>query len=64
MSKATYIYGEREYVLTGRQATKNRASGKEDAKVEIRPVDITDPEDRTHNKWVSKKDLYHVIDSD
>lgn len=61
MAKATYIYGEREYVLTGRQATKHRQSGREDAKVEIRPVDVLDPEDRTHNKWVGMKDLYHVM---
>lgn len=60
MAKATYIFGEREYVLTGRQATKQKMSGREDAKVEIRPVDVLDPEDRTHNKWVSMKDLYHV----
>lgn len=64
MSKATYIYGEREYVLTGREATKTRGSGREDTKVEIRPVEITDVEDRTHNKWVSMKDLYHVDDGE
>lgn len=60
MSTATYIFGEREYVLTGRQAVKQRQSGKEEAKVEIRPVDVTDPEDKTHNKWVKKSELYHV----
>ena len=63
MSKATYIFGEREYVLTGREATKHKQSGREESKVEIRPVDITDPEDKTHNKWVKKSELYSVIDS-
>lgn len=64
MSKATYIHGEREYVLTGREAKKNKLSGREESKVEIRPVDVTDPEDRTHNKWVKKSELFSVIDSE
>lgn len=62
MSKATYIYGEREYVLTGREATKHKLSGREESKVEIRPVDITDVTDKTHNKWVKKSELFSVID--
>lgn len=61
MSQATYIYGEREYVLTGREAVKHKRSGREESKVEIRPVDVTDPEDRTHNKWVKKSELFSVL---
>lgn len=64
MANATYIFGEREYVLTGREATKNRRSGKEQTKVEIRPVEITDPDDRQYNKWVELSDLYHVDESE
>jgi hypothetical protein len=64
MANATYIFGEREYVLTGREATKNRRSGKEQTKVEIRPVEVTDVEDRQHNKWVELTDLYHVNDGE
>ena len=58
--QVTYIYGEREYVLTGREASKTKQSGREDVKVEIRPVDVRDPEDRSFNKWVWMKELYHV----
>lgn len=64
MAQATYIFGEREYVLTGRSAAKTRQSGREEEKVEIRPVDVTDPNDTTHNKWVKMSDLYHVKDAD
>lgn len=60
----TYIYGDREYVLTGRDANKTRTSGREVKKVEIRPVEVSDPEDRTHNKWVNLKDLYVVEDEE
>lgn len=60
MSSTTYIFGEREYVLTGREAVKKRRSGREEERVEIRPVDITDEEDRTHNKWVKRSDLFVV----
>lgn len=63
MSTATYIYGEREWILTGREARKKskREGGKEQSMVEIRPVSITDLEDTTHNKWVKLEELYHVI---
>lgn len=66
MATATYIYGEREWILTGREARKKskRDGGKDQSMVEIRPVSITDPEDTTHNKWVKMEDLYHVIDGD
>jgi hypothetical protein len=61
MAVATYIFGEREYVLTGREAKKSRQSGRETSMVEIKPVDITDPDDKSFNKWVKRTDLYHVI---
>lgn len=64
MSKASYIFGEREYVLTGREAKRSKQSGREETKVEIRPVDITDPEDKTHNKWVKMSELFSVLDNE
>lgn len=62
MSTATYIYGEREWVLTGREAKKDPKSKgrKELSVVEIRPVSVTDLEDTSNNKWVKFEDLYHV----
>ena len=64
MSKATYIFGELEYVLTGREATKHKLSGREEKKVEIRPVGLQDKDDKTHNKWVKLSELFSVIDSE
>lgn len=63
MSTATYIYGEREWVITGREAKKDaKGSGrKELTMVEIRPVSVTDIEDTSNNKWVKFEDLYHVV---
>lgn len=65
MSTATYIYGEREWVLTGREAKKSsKGQGrKELSMVEIRPVSVIDLEDTSNNKWVKMEDLYHVVDS-
>lgn len=60
----TYIYGEREYVLTGRVAVKTRQSGAEKELVEIRPVTVTDPEDRAYNKWVRKSELFDIQTKD
>lgn len=56
----TYIFAEREYVLTGRAAKKKRASGTEKELFEIRPITINDPEDRQYNKWVRMEDLFHI----
>lgn len=64
MPSATYIFGEREYVLTGREATKKMRSGRSEEKVEIRPVDVSDHSDRTFNKWVKMSELFLVHDGE
>lgn len=63
MSEPTYIYGEREWVTTGREAVKRakRSGAKDVSMVEIRPVHQTDLEDTSNNKWVKMEDLYYVI---
>lgn len=65
MAKATYIYGEREWVLTGREARKksSREGARTKEMVEIRPASVVDVEDTSHNKWVKMEDLYHVVGS-
>lgn len=60
---ATYVYKEREWVLTGRMATKRRPSGSDKEMVELHPVD-DDPKIKTNNIWVEREQLYHVIGED
>ena len=60
MAKGSYIFESKEWVLTGRDAVKILASGKEKKLIEIKPIEITDPDDNSFNKWVSPEVLYHV----
>jgi hypothetical protein len=66
MTDKTYIFGEIEYVLTGREAVVDKKVGRRDRvtvkakKVEIRPVFVTDPEQKEHNRWVSPDEIYEV----
>jgi hypothetical protein len=61
MSIQTYVYNGEEVVLTGRTAEKTLRSGRSKVLHEIRPLSVTDPENRQYNKWVIKdKDLLMV----
>lgn len=57
---ATYVFEGREWVLTGREATRRLPSGKDKKLIEIRPV-TADPSDQQYNKWVELPQLFHVI---
>lgn len=57
----TYVYREKEYVPTGKQAIRSnkRNNNKDDALIELRPTNV-DVEDNSFNVWVRFEDLYHV----
>ena len=55
----TYVYEFREYVLTGRSATKQTIANKTMYLVEIRPISA-DEYDTDLNKWVKIEDLFTV----
>jgi hypothetical protein len=64
MSKSTYIFESKEWVLTGRDAEKTLRSGKKRTVVEIKPVYVTDPDDNSQNKWVMMDALFYVSGDD
>lgn len=54
----TYVYDDREVILTGRMATAPSGS-KLPTKIEIVPVG-SDPNDKTYSRWVNMIDLLLV----
>lgn len=54
-----YVYDEKEWESTGRQAVRSnkRDSKKDDVLIEIRPVGESTDE---FNKWVKFEDLFHI----
>jgi len=61
VDQKTYIHGETEFVLTGRQAEKRMRSGKTKTLVEIKPVFIKDESDMSMNRWVELESLFNVL---
>ena len=57
----TYVYKEKEWIPTGRQAIRSnkRDKNKDDSLMELKPVDV-DKDDNSFNIWVRFEDLYHV----
>ena len=51
----TYVYDDREVMLTGRMATASKGS-KRPTKIEIVPIG-SDPNDKTYSRWVNMADL-------
>jgi hypothetical protein len=54
-----YVYNEKEWESTGRQAVRSnkRDSSKDDVLIEIRPLNETSDE---FNKWVRHEELFHI----
>lgn len=58
---ASYVYEQTEVILTGRKATKELRSGKEEVLFEITPISkITG----SWQKWVQMSQLFEVVEED
>lgn len=60
MTETTYVYGETEVKLTGREATKPLVGGKKMTLVEITPLHDYDG---TWKKFVPMASLLTIVDS-